>query len=64
VVRRGLVGFLVSAIPRLLAVAAMTKFAAYRLARLLRAQGYKVRVIKRRLGHQLFWFVQHEVPAR
>ena len=36
----------------------MTRASAWKLARLLRAQGYKVRVVKRRLGRQLFWFVE------
>jgi transposase len=36
----------------------MTKAAAHKLARMLRASGHKVRVVKRRLGRELFWFVE------
>ena len=36
----------------------MTKAAAAKLARMLRAQGYKVRVVRRRVGRAVFWVVE------
>jgi hypothetical protein len=36
----------------------MTKAAARKLARMLRAAGYRVRVVKRRAGRALLWFVE------
>jgi hypothetical protein len=36
----------------------MTKAAAQKLARMLRAAGYRVRVVRRRVGRKLLWFVE------
>jgi hypothetical protein len=35
----------------------MTRAAAFKLARMLRADGHRVRIFKRRFGRELLWFV-------
>jgi hypothetical protein len=36
----------------------MTREAAFELARTLRAQGHRVRIVKRRFGRELLWYVE------